>query len=188
MPNGRTMLLIFLCVLFVVASAFGQEESDSHIITVEKKIDIAKLNDNVEDLNRNVKTLADTIDDLSENVKTLNDTVVRLDERTKGIVGWQYAIFGVVGAIFASIVIPYLRKRSGDSATATTNTRQVSQSEVSPTQALQENVSETPSAQTTGVSKDGATPVPIVQEKDFPHGNELKDELKKELYAKSRQV
>ena len=44
MLNGRVILCRILCILFVTA-AFGQDPSDSHIITVTQKIDVAKLNE-----------------------------------------------------------------------------------------------------------------------------------------------
>ena len=90
MLNGRAMLLRILCVLFVVAPAFGQEQSDSHIITVTKKIDVAKLSENVEDLNKSVQTLTETIskldktvDDLDTTVGDLKVTIARIDEKNK---------------------------------------------------------------------------------------------------------
>ena len=133
MLNGRVILFGILCVLFV-AAAFGQDQSDPNIITVTKQIDVAKLDENVEELNRNVKTLTDTLGKLNENVETLTKTVgdlektvVRIDERTKGILGWQYAIFGVMGAIFASMVvffftqwIPNRRKIKNEGKTTST--------------------------------------------------------------------
>ena len=135
MRNRRAILIGILCVLSVVSTAYGQDPSDSGVITVTKKIDVAKLNENVEDLNKNVENLGKTIDalsanvktlnetvtrldertkgigDLSENVKTLNETVTRLDERTKGIANWQYVILGVIGTIFASMVVFFLDTR-----------------------------------------------------------------------------
>ena len=38
MLNGRTILLQVFCVFFIFASAFGQEEADSHVLTVTQKI------------------------------------------------------------------------------------------------------------------------------------------------------
>ena len=105
MRNRRVILIGILCVLSVVSAAYGQDPSDSGVITVTKKIDVAKLNENVENLNKNVENLGKTIGDLSANVKTLNETVTRLDERTKGIANWQYVILGVIGTIFASMVV-----------------------------------------------------------------------------------
>lgn len=74
MLNGQGGLFGILCVLFVTA-AFGQDPSDPNIITVTKQIDVAKLDENVEELNRNVKTLTDTLGKLNENVETLTKTV-----------------------------------------------------------------------------------------------------------------
>ena len=67
MLNGRTICLVVLWVLFV-AAAFGQDQSDPNIITVVKKIDVAKLNENVEDFNENITTLTDTISKLGDNL------------------------------------------------------------------------------------------------------------------------
>ena len=83
MLNGRSILIVVLCALFVVIDAFGQDQSDSHIITVTKKIDLGKLNENVEDLNKNVKSLTETINKLNDTVDKLTVTTARLDERTK---------------------------------------------------------------------------------------------------------
>ena len=44
MLNGRAILLGILCIIFV-AAAFGQEPSDPNVVTVTKKIDLAKLDD-----------------------------------------------------------------------------------------------------------------------------------------------
>ncbi len=130
MRNRWAILIGILCVLSIVSAAYGQDPSDSGVITVTQKIDVAKLNENVEDLNKNVENLGQTINalsanvktlndtvtrldertkgigELSANVKTLNDTVTRLDERTKGIAQWQYVILGVIGTIFAKIMNP----------------------------------------------------------------------------------
>ena len=135
MRNRRAILIGILCVLSVVSAAYGQAPSDSGVIRVTTDIDVAKLAENVEDLNRNVENLGKTIDalsanvktlnetvtrldertkgigDLSENVKTLNETVTRLDERTKGIANWQYVTLGMIGTIFASMVVFFLAQR-----------------------------------------------------------------------------
>ena len=111
MPNGRVILLGILCVFFITSTALEQAQSDSHIIRVTKEIDIAELDEKVDDLDQSrqdltqtLKNLDNSISNLNTNVEYLNVTVARLDERTEGIVGWQYAIFGMVGAIFATLV------------------------------------------------------------------------------------
>ena len=111
MRNRRAILIGILCVLSVVSAAYGQAPSDSGVIRVTTDIDVAKLAENVEDLNRNVENLGKTIDALSANVKTLNETVTRLDERTKGIANWQYVTLGMIGTIFASMVVFFLAQR-----------------------------------------------------------------------------
>ena len=106
MRNGRAICLGVLCILFVISAAFGQEQSDSHIITVTKKIDVAKLNENVEDLNKNVKTLTDTLGKLNKNVETLTTTVTKLEERTGFILNLQYIILaGILGGPLATILV-----------------------------------------------------------------------------------
>ena len=158
MLNGWAILLGILCVLFV-AAAFGQDPSDPNIITVTKQIDVAKLNENVEDLNRNVKTLTGALGKLNQNVETLTKTVgdlektvARIDERTKGILGWQYAIFGVMGAIFASMVVFFFtqwipqRKIKSEGEAASTITAQASESDTTSTNPTQENEDKAASA------------------------------------------
>lgn len=110
MLNGRVVLLGILCVLFVTA-AFGQDSSDPNIIPVTKQIDVAKLDENVEELNRNVKTLTDTLGKLNENVETLTKTVgglektvTKLEERTGIMLNLQYIILaGIFGPLLYSI-------------------------------------------------------------------------------------
>ena len=111
MLNGRVILFGILCVLFV-AAAFGQDQPDPNIITVTKQIDVAKLDENVEELNRNVKTLTDTLGKLNENVETLTKTVgdlektvTKLEERTGIMLNLQYII---LAGIFGPFVVFYL--------------------------------------------------------------------------------
>ena len=200
MPNRRAILIGILCVLSVVSAAYGQAPSDSGVIRVTKDIDVSKLAENVEELNRNVENLGKTIDDLSENVKTLNETVTRLDERTKGIgelsenmktlnetvtrldertkgiANWQYVILGVIGTIFASMVVffltqwySYLRKTN-------------SKSETAPTQVSQANQSTPASANPAQTSEDETAPNPTVPSK-FPEGKELEAALQSDSQA-----
>ena len=200
MRNRRAILIGILCILSVVSAAYGQDPSDSGVITVTKKIDVAKLNENVEDLNENVenlgktinelstnvKTLNDTvtrldertkgIGDLSENVKTLNDTVTRLDERTKGIAKWQYVILGVIGTIFASMVVFFLTQ--GYSYLRKTN----SKSDTVPTQTSQANQSTAASANPAQISEGETAPTSIVLSK-LPEGKELEDYLQSDSHA-----
>ena len=108
MRNRLSILLGILCVLFVVAAAFGQDQSDPNIITVTKQIDVAKLNENVENLTKTVETLTKTVEKLDTTVGTLNTTVgelkttvARIDERTQEIAKLQYVIL-------ASIIAPLI--------------------------------------------------------------------------------
>ncbi len=205
MRNRRAILIGILCVLSVVSAAYGQDPSDSGVITVTKKIDVAKLNENVEDLNKNVenlgktigdlsanvKTLNDTvtrldertkgIGDLSANVKTLNDTVTRLDERTKGIANWQYVILGVIGTIFASMVVFFLTQ--GYAYLRKTN----SKSDPAPTQASQANQSTAAATNPAPISEDKTAPFATVPSK-FPEGKELEEYLKSDSHATREKV
>lgn len=165
MLNGWTIPSGILCVLFVVAATFGQEQSDSHIITVTKEIDVAKLNENVEDLTKTVKDLTKTVEKLDTTVETLNTTVgelektvARIDERTKGISNWQYVILaGIFGPLLLS-VYDRIKQNSenkttsiqvGQSEATPTNPVQVSQSEANPVQTSQDNESKAASTNPT---------------------------------------
>ncbi len=176
MLNGRAILPGILCVIFV-AAAFGQEPSDSHIITVTKEIDVAKLNENVEDLTKTVKDLTKTIENLDTTVGTLNTTVgelkttvARIDERTKGISNWQYVI---LAGIFGPLLLSIYDRIKQNSENKTTST-QVGQSETTPVQVSQNNESETAPTQT----------LPP----EFPDGEELKDLLKSDSHATKAKV
>ena len=177
MLNRRTMLLIFLCTLFVLASAFGQEESDSHIIRVIKEIDVAELDEKVDNLDQSrqnltqtLKNLDNSISSLNTNVEYLNVTVARLDERTTGIVDWLHAIFGMVGAILASILsvfvtlaITYLRKKDDNSNATSTQATQESQNEVTSTQSTQVSQSEETTTQGAQASQSDIVPDNVLQ-------------------------
>ncbi len=177
MLNGWAIPLGVLCVLFV-AAAFGQEPSDSHIITVTKEIDVAKLNENVEDLTKTVKDLTKTVEKLDTTVETLNTavgelktTVARIDERTKGISTWQYVILaGIFGPLLLS-VYDRIRQNSESKTTST----QVDQSATTPVQTSQDNESEPAS-------------IPTLSSR-LPDGKEeLKDLLKSDSYATKAKV
>ena len=149
MLNGRVVLFGILCVLFV-AAAFGQEQSDPNIITVTKKIDLAKFDENVQELNRNVKTLSDTLGKLNENVETLTKTVgslektvTKFEERTGIMLNLQYIILaGIFGPLLYSIYQNKKNKTRGEATSvnkrevSSTNAAQVSEGEANPTQPL----------------------------------------------------
>ena len=71
----------------------------SYIITVTEKIDVAKLNENVENLTKSVEALTKTIEKLDTTVGELKTTVARIDERTQGVAK-------VPDVILASIIAP----------------------------------------------------------------------------------
>lgn len=114
MRNGRAILIGILCVLSAVSAAYGQDTSDSGVITVTKDIDVSKLAENMEELNRNMKTLTETITKLEESVTDLNTTVADMQIRVAGIerdtknnTRWQYVI--LVG-IFAPMLLSTYEK------------------------------------------------------------------------------
>ena len=182
------MLFGVLCVIFAVSTAFGQvEPSDSHIIRVTKEIDVVK--ENVEGLNKTVQDLTKTIEGLNKSVNTLNTTVgelkttvTRIDERTKGIIGWQYAIFGVIGTIFASMVvffftqwISHWRKRNSEGEAIPAPTAQVGQNRETPTWPGQVNEVESTSTRPAQLT-------------NFPRGDDLIDRLKFDYHATGKKV
>lgn len=122
MLNRQIMLLGIFCVLFS-SVVFGQEQSDSHIVTVTKKIDIVELSENVEKLstsvgtfNTTVRTLNKTIADLNKTVADLSGKFQRLDERTSMIVNLLYIIIaGVFIPLLARLVQPFWRKKDSNS-------------------------------------------------------------------------
>ncbi len=126
MRSRQVMLLGILCVLFFVAAASGQEQSDSHIITVTKKIDVAKLNENVENLTKTVEGLTKTVEKLNETVGTLNTTVgglektvARIDERTDNMRTLQFVILAaILGGPLVTILVS--RRFSKDNEGANT--------------------------------------------------------------------
>ena len=203
MLTGRgTILLGILCVLFV-AAAFGQEPSDSHIITVTKEIDVAKLSENVENLTKTVEDLTKTVEKLDTTVETLNTTVgelkttvARIDERTKGISTWQYVILaGIFGPLLLSV---YDRIKQNNAHKTTpiqasqgeatpTNPAQASQSEATPVQTSKNNESEPASTNPAQVSERESAPTPTLPS-EFPDGEALKEHLKSDSYATKAKV
>ena len=144
MLNGRVILLGGLCVLFIIAAAFGQDQSDPNIITVTKKIDVAKLNENMENLTKSVEALTKTVEKLGTTVETLNTTVgelkitvARIDERTQGIAKTQNWILGsiIIPLVVAIIYYIFTQKMNRESkgTTASTQVVQENQSEDAPT-------------------------------------------------------
>jgi hypothetical protein len=182
MLNRWTIPLAILCVLSIPFDAFAQEQSDSHIITVEKKIDVAELDEKVDDLDQSrqdltqtLKNLNNSINNLNTNVEYLNVTVARLDERTKGIFNLQYIIVGGIVTIFAtllaSIVVFFLtqgvlhrRKRDSDGEATAAQVSQISQNEPTPVRTVQSGESQIVSTQATQVSQSDASPTQPTQE------------------------
>ena len=102
MQNGRNTLCGILGLFFllsVVLMASGQPvPSDSGVITVTQKIDVAELNRNVKDLSEDMRELSETLKALNKNVKELNTQFARLDERTKWNSNLLYVLIaGVFG-------------------------------------------------------------------------------------------
>lgn len=140
MLNGQVVLFGILCVLFVT-TAFGQDPSDPNIITVTKQIDVAKLDQNVEELNRNVKTLTDTLGKLNANVETLTETVgklektvTKLEERTSIMLNLQYIILaGIFGPLLYSIYQRNKNNVRGETTSTQSTPDQVNEGEAAPT-------------------------------------------------------
>ncbi len=181
MLNGWVILFGILCILFV-AAAFGQDQSDPNIITVTEKINIANLNNNVEELGDAVKKLTESteklngnVEKLTESVNSLNTKVAVLEERTRGTAKTLHVILAsfigpLVVAILAAIVIPFIiRNRNSEGRAAATNTTQVNQNEAASTNPAQENEDKAASTATASSR--------------FPEGEELKEYLKSDSFT-----
>ena len=185
MLNGRVVLFGILCVLFVPA-AFGQDPSDPNIITVTKQIDVAKLDENVEELNRNVKTLTDTLGKLNENVETLTKTVeglektvTKLEERTGIMLNLQYII---LAGIFGPLLYSIYQNNKNNARGKATSTQAIESNTVS-TQVAPENQSETASTNSEGEAASTST-----SPSGFPEGEELKEYLKSDSFTTKEPV
>lgn len=178
MLNGRVVLFGIFCILFV-AAAFGQDSSDTNIITVTKKIDVAKLDENVEKLNENVKTLTDTLEKLNKNVDkltitvgNLEKTVTKLEERTGIMLNLQYIILaGIFGPLLYSIYQNNKNKIRGE-ATSTQATQTI-ESDTASAKAAQENQSEIASTNSQGEPASTST-----SPSGFSEEEELLEQLK----------
>ena len=207
MRNRRAILIGILCVLSVVSTTYGQDPSNSHVITVTKDIDVLKLAENVEDLNKNVENLGKTIDALSANVKTLNETVTRLDERTKGIgelsedvktlnktvtrldektqgmAKVQHVILSsFIGPLVIAIIAPIVYYVLTQKIMSSEN-----KSNTAPTQASQANQSTAASTNPPQISESETAPTSTVPSR-FPEGKELEASLQSDSQAAKRKV
>ena len=180
MRNRRIILIGILCVLSIVSAVYGQEPSDSGVITVTQKIDVSKLAENVEELNRNMKTLTETITKLEESVTALNTTVVDMQIRIAGIerdtknnARWQYVILaGIFGPLLLSVYEKM--KKNNDNKTTSTQVVHSNQSTADPTNPAQ--ISE------------GETAAASIVSSEFPEGKELEDLLKSDSHATREKV
>ena len=170
MRIGRTILLGIFCVLFAIRAAFAQEQSDSHIIRVTKEIDVAELDEKVDnldqsrqDLTQTLKNLDNSISNLNTNVEYLNVMVARLDERTNGNSRLLYVIIaGIFGPLLWSI---YERnKKSNEGTVTSTQATQGSQNEPIPVRIVQEGESQPTPTQATEISEDEPTSTKPTQE------------------------
>lgn len=129
MLNRQITLLGIFCVLFT-SIVSGQEQSDSQILTVTKKIDLVELSENVEKLSTSVGTFNTTVGTLNKTVADLNKTVAdlsgkfqRLDERTSMIVNLLYIIIaGVFIPLLARLVQPFWAKKDDNNEKSVENT------------------------------------------------------------------
>lgn len=174
MRNRRAILIGILCVLSVVSAAYGQDPSDSGVITVTKDIDVLKLAENVEELNRNMKTLTETITKLEESVTALNTTVADMQIRVAGIerdtknnTRWQYVI---LAGIFAPMLLSVYEKIKRNNDDKTTST-----------QVVHPNQSTAASTDPAPISEAETAPTSIVPSK-FPEGKELEEYLKSDSH------
>ena len=175
MLNGRVILLGGLCVLFIVAATFGQEPSDPNIIPVTQKIDVAKLNENVENLTKSVDALTKTVEKLGTTVETLNTTVgelkitvARIDERTQGIAKTQNWILVsiIVPLVVAILYYIFTQKMNRES-----------KSDTASTQAVRGNQSEAASSNPAQVNQDEVSSTPTLPS-GFPEREAVKEYLK----------
>lgn len=173
MLNGRTILLQVFCVFFLVASAFGQEESDSHVITVTQKIDVAKLNTTVGNLDTTVKALNTTVGELKTTVEELKTSVTKLEERTGIMLNLQYIILaGILGSPLATILI-YRRFNNKNESTDTADSTLHELIRELVTKLDTPSVEDPPSQRSSTM---------------FPSGKESIDDLKSDNYATMRKV
>lgn len=111
MLNGWAIVLGILCVLFV-AAAFGQEPSDSQFVTAVENINVADLNNDVEELkaavkklNENTEQLSENVEKLTESVNSLNTRVAVLEERTQGTAKTAHVILAsFIGPLVVAII------------------------------------------------------------------------------------
>ena len=114
MRNGRNTLCGILGIFFLLSVVFmasGQPApSDSGVITVTEKIDVAELNRNVKDLSKDMKELSENLKALNKNVQELNTQFARLDERTKLHSNLLYVLIaGVFGIPLTRVLWSNLR-------------------------------------------------------------------------------
>ena len=107
MRNRRAILIGILCVLSVVSAAYGQDPSDSHIVTITEKIDLRELNTTVKRLDTTVAELNKTVGELNKTLGELETTVKGIDERTQGIAKVQHVILSsFIGSLVVAIIAP----------------------------------------------------------------------------------
>lgn len=139
MLNRQILLLGIFFILFA-SVVFGQEQSDSHIVTVTKKIDLVELSENVEKLSTSVGTFNTTVGTLNKTIADLNKTVAdlsgkfqRLDERTSMIINLLYIIIaGVFIPLLARLVQPFWAKKDGNSEKPVESTESMKNEESHP--------------------------------------------------------
>ena len=105
--NRRAILIGILCVFSVVSAAYGQEPSDSHIVTITEKIDLRELNTTVKRLDTTVAELNKTVGELNKTLGELETMVKGIDERTQGIAKVQHVILSsFIGSLVVAIIAP----------------------------------------------------------------------------------
>ena len=106
MLNRGVVLFGILCIL-LVAAAFGQDPSDSNVISVTEEIDLRELNTTVKELSKTVGELSETVEKLSKTVEELETTVNRINERMQGIAKVQHVILAsIIAPLVVAIIAP----------------------------------------------------------------------------------
>ena len=196
MLNGRSILLILLCALFIPSTGLSQmEPSQSEILNAVNKVDkdVAVLSQKMEGvesrldqkIDLSIKAVEDT---LGERLNGIDDEIKRINGDIKDLKGTLSRIWiGILLLIIGSVVIPigrYFVKQWWENRDNKGNVNRetsiqaqatgMSEDEATPTQATQENVSEETSVKS--------------QQEYFPSGVKLANYLKSEEHSKKRKV
>ena len=204
MLKGRVIIPIgFLCIFLVTAAVFGQEQAATDA-TIEKiyqsemrvrdhidtKINstntqISEINTKIGTLNTNVEVNKTNITNIKDDIRDLKNTMTWM---------WRGIVVLIIGSVVVPIALYFLKqwwenRGNEDSVNKVdSQTAQVDQIEEMPIQPTPGDVNEPSTAQTTEMGEDEMTPFRILQTKEFPQGEELKDMLKSRHRATERKA